>query len=109
MAAPSREVPGTGAPSRRGARTPAGRRADEAEILAVAADGVRRARLRRRAGGRDRRQTRTTKRMIYYYFGGKEQLYIAVLERAYSGIRGPSSRSTSTISTRSMPSARWPG
>jgi len=32
-------------------------------------------------------RTRTTKRMIYYYFGGKEQLYIAVLERAYSQLR----------------------
>jgi AcrR family transcriptional regulator len=32
-------------------------------------------------------RTRTTKRMIYYYFGGKEQLYIAVLEQAYNGIR----------------------
>jgi len=32
-------------------------------------------------------RTRTTKRMIYYYFGGKEQLYIAVLERAYATIR----------------------
>ena len=32
-------------------------------------------------------QTRTTKRMIYYYFGGKEQLYVAVLEAAYSRIR----------------------
>ncbi|HEY5200122.1 MAG TPA: TetR/AcrR family transcriptional regulator [Acidothermaceae bacterium] len=32
-------------------------------------------------------RTRTTKRMIYYYFGGKENLYIAVLERAYEGIR----------------------
>jgi AcrR family transcriptional regulator len=31
--------------------------------------------------------TRTTKRMIYYYFGGKEQLYIAVLEHAYSVAR----------------------
>jgi AcrR family transcriptional regulator len=30
---------------------------------------------------------RTTKRMIYYYFGGKEQLYIAVLEGAYATIR----------------------
>lgn len=30
---------------------------------------------------------RTTKRMIYYYFGGKEQLYIAVLERAYGQLR----------------------
>ncbi len=29
----------------------------------------------------------TTKRMIYYYFGNKEQLYIAVLEHAYAGIR----------------------
>jgi AcrR family transcriptional regulator len=32
-------------------------------------------------------RTRTTKRMIYYYFGGKEQLYMAVLENAYKGIR----------------------
>src|ERR1044072_8432215 len=32
-------------------------------------------------------KTRTTKRMIYYYFGGKEQLYVAVLERAYTVIR----------------------
>jgi AcrR family transcriptional regulator len=29
----------------------------------------------------------TTKRMIYYYFGNKEQLYVAVLEHAYTGIR----------------------
>ncbi len=33
-------------------------------------------------------KTSTTKRMIYYYFGGKEQLYIAVLEAAYNRIRG---------------------
>ena len=32
-------------------------------------------------------RTRTSKRMIYYYFGGKEGLYLAVLEEAYSGIR----------------------
>jgi AcrR family transcriptional regulator len=32
-------------------------------------------------------RTSTTKRMIYYYFGGKEQLYVAVLEQAYSQIR----------------------
>lgn len=32
-------------------------------------------------------RTRTTKRMIYYYFGGKEGLYLAVLEAAYRGIR----------------------
>lgn len=32
-------------------------------------------------------RTATTKRMIYYYFGGKEPLYIAVLEAAYARIR----------------------
>jgi AcrR family transcriptional regulator len=32
-------------------------------------------------------RTRTTKRMIYYYFGGKEQLFVAVLQRAYATIR----------------------
>ena len=31
--------------------------------------------------------TKTSKRMIYYYFGGKEGLYIAVLEEAYRKIR----------------------
>jgi AcrR family transcriptional regulator len=30
---------------------------------------------------------RTTKRMIYYYFGGKEKLYVAVLEKAYAEVR----------------------
>ncbi|MDL5156264.1 TetR/AcrR family transcriptional regulator [Actinomycetospora termitidis] len=32
-------------------------------------------------------RTRTTKRMLYYYFGSKDGLYLAVLERAYLGIR----------------------
>jgi AcrR family transcriptional regulator len=32
-------------------------------------------------------KTSTTKRMIYYYFGSKQQLYVAVLERAYTRIR----------------------
>ncbi len=32
-------------------------------------------------------KTRTSKRMIYYYFGGKEGLYVAVLEEAYRRIR----------------------
>jgi AcrR family transcriptional regulator len=59
----------------------------KADILAVAtaefAD-------RGYAGGRINEiaeKTSTTKRMIYYYFGGKEGLYIAVLEQAYSRIR----------------------
>src|SRR3954463_6886752 len=42
------------------------------------------------AGGRIdeiAQRTRTTKRMIYYYYGGKDQLFLAVLERAYAEIR----------------------
>lgn len=33
------------------------------------------------------RIARANKQLIYYYFGGKEKLYIAVLEDAYAGIR----------------------
>jgi len=33
-------------------------------------------------------KTKSSKRMIYYYFGGKEGLYIKVLEEAYTRIRG---------------------
>jgi AcrR family transcriptional regulator len=32
-------------------------------------------------------KTHSSKRMIYYYFGGKDELYRAVLEQAYAGIR----------------------
>jgi AcrR family transcriptional regulator len=58
-----------------------------ADILDVAADefaerGYNGARVDEIAA-----RTRTTKRMIYYYFGGKKQLYMAVLERAYARIR----------------------
>ncbi|GAA0320002.1 TetR/AcrR family transcriptional regulator [Kineococcus aurantiacus] len=65
-------------------RDPEGTRA---EILDVATaefseQGFAGARVDEIAAG-----TRTTKRMIYYYFGGKEGLYVAVLERAYSRIR----------------------
>ena len=53
-------------------------------------------------------RTRTTKRMIYYYFAGKEQLYIAVLSRAYPASGRPNGNSTSITWTRSRRSARWP-
>ena len=58
-----------------------------AEVLAVATEvfaesGYSGARVDEIA-----QRTRTTKRMIYYYFGGKEGLYLAVLEAAYRGIR----------------------
>jgi AcrR family transcriptional regulator len=32
-------------------------------------------------------QASANKRMLYYYFGSKEELYLAVLERAYSAMR----------------------
>src|SRR6516162_9757025 len=32
-------------------------------------------------------RTNTSKRMIYYYFADKEGLFVAVIERAYAGIR----------------------
>ena len=32
-------------------------------------------------------RTHTAKRMIYYYFNSKEELYLTVLDQAYSGIR----------------------
>ncbi len=37
-------------------------------------------------------RTHTTRALINYYFGGKEKLYIAVLEQAYSEIRDAESR-----------------
>jgi AcrR family transcriptional regulator len=72
------------APSPRRQRDPEQTRA---EILHVAAGefaehGFAGARVDRIAA-----QMRTTKRMIYYYFGSKEELYVAVLERAYAAIR----------------------
>ncbi len=80
MAAPKLQK----APSPRRQRDPEQTRA---EILRVAADefaehGFSGARVDRIAA-----QMRTTKRMIYYYFGSKEELYVAVLERAYAAIR----------------------
>jgi len=53
-------------------------------------------------------RTRTTKRMIYYYFGGKEQLYIAALEQAYSTPGTPNGSWTSSTWTRSRRSAGSP-
>jgi AcrR family transcriptional regulator len=38
------------------------------------------------------RRAGVNKRMLYHYFGSKEDLYLAVLEAAYAGIRGAESR-----------------
>ncbi len=64
----------------------------QATILAAATQefaqhglsGARVDRIAARAG--------TNKRMLYYYFGGKEALFLAVLEAAYGEIRGAERR-----------------
>jgi AcrR family transcriptional regulator len=70
---------------------PAGRMRDaartQAEILDVATQEFARQGYDGARVDEIAARTRTTKRMIYYYFGGKEQLFTAVLERAYAEIR----------------------
>ena len=82
---------GGGCPRRRPARAVAERQRDpertRSEILEIATrefakHGYAGARVDDMA-----ERMRTTKRMIYYYFGSKEQLFIAVLEHAYTAIR----------------------
>lgn len=75
-----RRAPARGKPVRDADRT-------RANVLAAAtvefADhgfgGARVERIAERAGA--------NKQLIYYYFGGKEKLYVAVLDNAYAGIR----------------------
>ncbi|MER5895944.1 TetR family transcriptional regulator [Streptomyces sp. NPDC001876] len=77
--------------STEGPARPAGRTRDAArtrdEILTVATREFARLGYAGARVDEIAARTRTTKRMIYYYFGGKEQLFTAVLERAYSRIR----------------------
>jgi AcrR family transcriptional regulator len=88
VAAPTPEPrPRSGASTAPATRTRDAQRT-RADILAVATrefadQGYAGARINEIAA-----KTSTTKRMIYYYFGGKEQLYVAVLESAYNRIRG---------------------
>jgi AcrR family transcriptional regulator len=79
---PPRQAAGPAAPERQ--RDPERTRNEILEVATreFAAHGYAGARVDDMA-----ERMRTTKRMIYYYFGGKEQLYIAVLERAYTAIR----------------------
>ncbi|MFB7287412.1 TetR/AcrR family transcriptional regulator [Actinacidiphila glaucinigra] len=73
-------------PARAGGRTRDAARTRN-EILDVATEEFARAGYAGARVDEIAARTRTTKRMIYYYFGGKEQLFTAVLERAYSVIR----------------------
>ncbi len=59
----------------------------DAATVEFAALGLGGARVDRIAEGAG-----VNKRLIYYYFGSKEDLFLAVLERAYEGIRGEERR-----------------
>jgi len=86
--------PGPRSPARSLATEPRPRDADrsQGEILEAATaefaefglGGARVDRIAERAG--------VNKRLIYYYFGSKEDLFLAVLERAYEVIRGEERR-----------------
>ncbi|MDQ8703915.1 TetR/AcrR family transcriptional regulator [Streptomyces sp. LHD-70] len=79
--APSKDpAPGNGKRTRDKART-------QAEILDVATEEFARLGFTGARVDEIAARTQTTKRMIYYYFGSKEQLFTAVLERAYAVIR----------------------
>ncbi|MDI3387859.1 TetR/AcrR family transcriptional regulator [Streptomyces sp. B-S-A8] len=79
--APSQDpASGNGRRTRDKART-------QAEILDVATEEFARLGFTGARVDEIAARIKTTKRMIYYYFGSKEQLFTAVLERAYAGIR----------------------
>ncbi len=59
-------------------------RGGDAGVCPVRPGGARVDRIAARA--------KTNKRMLYYYFGGKDDLFLAVLERAYEHIRSEEQR-----------------
>ena len=79
-----RKALGKSRPGRRRINDPEGNRRNIIEVATAefAARGFSGARVDDIAA-----RTRASKHMLYYYFGGKEGLYIAVLETAYQSIR----------------------
>ena len=74
--------------AKRASAMPRDAEASRARILAAATaefarHGLSGARVDRIAG-----RAKANKRMLYYYYGGKEALFLAVLEAAYARIRG---------------------
>ena len=84
MAARTKKRARAGAGRRPRAKTPEKTRANILEVATreFSMKGLAGARIDEIAA-----RTRTSKRAIYYHFGGKEGLYIAVLEEAYRRIR----------------------
>jgi AcrR family transcriptional regulator len=81
-------APASASSSRRARRKPA-RDSDRtrAAILAAATQEFARHGLGGARVDRIAARARTNKRMLYYYFGGKDDLFLAVLEGAYARIR----------------------
>jgi AcrR family transcriptional regulator len=75
------------APKVRAARPKRDAGRTQAAILAAATHEFARHGLAGARVDRIAMRAKTNKRMLYYYFGGKEALFLAVLERAYEHIR----------------------
>jgi len=69
------------------ARTTRDAKRTEAGILAAATEEFARHGLGGARVDRIAERARSNKRMLYYYFGSKDDLFLAVLENAYAGIR----------------------
>ena len=70
------------------ARAPRDAEASRARILAAATAEFARHGLSGARVDRIAARAKANKRMLYYYYGGKESLFLAVLEAAYERIRG---------------------
>ena len=75
-------------PSARPAGPPRDADASRARILAAATAEFARHGLSGARVDTIARRAKANKRMLYYYYGGKEALFLAVLEAAYARIRG---------------------
>ena len=79
--------PGTQVPALRGEPVQTVAERTMADILEVATEEFAREGLSGARIDEIAARTRTSKRMIYYHFGGKDALYLAVLEAAYRRLR----------------------
>jgi AcrR family transcriptional regulator len=82
-----RDVPAR-SPAKRAAAPPRDAEASRARILAAATAEFARHGLSGARVDRIAARAKANKRMLYYYYGGKEALFLAVLEAAYARIRG---------------------
>ena len=74
--------------AKRASAMPRDAEASRARILAAATAEFARHGLSGARVDRIAARAKANKRMLYYYYGGKEALFLAVLEAAYARIRG---------------------